>query len=104
MLPHLRPRVGLALGGGAARGMAHIGVIRALEREGIDVDVVTGTSMGSIVGGAWVALGDIDEVERRTASVLSSEEFKKNRLSFLRETRRQRGGLFFSVAKAVGGT
>ncbi len=101
MLPHLRPRVGLALGGGAARGMAHIGVIRALEREGIDVDVVTGTSMGSIVGGAWVALGDIDEVERRAASVLSSEEFKKNRLSFLRETRRQRGGLFFSVANLV---
>jgi NTE family protein len=99
--PKLTPRVGLALGGGAARGLAHIGVIRALEREGIEVDMITGTSMGSIVGGAWAATGDIDAIEAKTRAVLSSEEFKKNRLSFLRETRKQRGGLFFSVANLV---
>ncbi|NIM01416.1 MAG: hypothetical protein GTN89_11335 [Acidobacteria bacterium] len=101
MRPKLTPRIGLALGGGAARGMAHIGVIRALEREGIEIDIVTGTSMGSIVGGAWAATGDIDGLEAKASALLSSDEFKKNRLSFLRETRKQRGGLFFSVANLV---
>lgn len=47
------PTVGLALSGGAARGFAHVGVIEELERRGIRVDVVTGTSMGSIVGGLY---------------------------------------------------
>jgi len=99
--PHLRPRVGLALGGGAARGMAHIGVIRVLQKAGIEIDVVTGTSMGAIIGGAWVATGDIAAVEASARAVLESPEFQKNRLSFLRETRKQRGGLFFSVANLV---
>ena len=61
--PKLRPRVGLALGGGAARGMAHIGVIRALLRANIDIDIVTGTSMGSIIGGAWAAGVEVDDLE-----------------------------------------
>ncbi len=46
-------RVGLALSGGSAKGLAHVGVLRVLEREGIAVDVVAGTSMGSIVGGLY---------------------------------------------------
>lgn len=48
-------RVGLALGGGAARGFAHVGVIKALESQGIDVEVVTGTSAGSLVGALYAA-------------------------------------------------
>lgn len=48
-----RPRVGLALGGGSARGWAHIGVIRALEDIGIQADVVAGTSIGALVGAAY---------------------------------------------------
>ena len=51
--PPPRPTVGLALSGGAARGFAHVGVIEELERRGIRVEVVTGTSMGSIVGGLY---------------------------------------------------
>ncbi len=51
--PSARPRakVGVVLSGGGAKGMAHIGVLKVLERAGIPVDIVTGTSMGSIVGG-----------------------------------------------------
>ncbi len=56
------PRVGLALGGGAARGFAHIGVMRALERHGIRPHVVAGTSIGAVVGGLWAA-GKLDELE-----------------------------------------
>lgn len=48
-----RPRVGVVLSGGGAKGMAHIGVLKVLEKAGIPVDIVTGTSMGSIVGGLY---------------------------------------------------
>lgn len=51
-------RIGLALGGGAARGFAHIGVIKALEAQGIHVDVVAGTSAGSLVGALYAVGND----------------------------------------------
>ncbi len=94
-------RVGLALGGGAARGLAHIGVLRALERGGIPVHLVAGTSMGAVVGGAYAATGDVDEVERRIRDFLASEEFQRTRLSFLQETKQKRGGLLYSVGNLV---
>src|SRR6185436_9273723 len=48
-----RPVVGVAFGGGSARGLAHIGVIQWLEEHHVPVDVAAGTSMGGLVGGAW---------------------------------------------------
>ncbi|MBI1284169.1 MAG: patatin-like phospholipase RssA [Thiobacillus sp.] len=56
------PRIGLALGGGSARGWAHIGVLRALEEAGIVPDIVCGTSIGALVGAAYVD-GDLDRLE-----------------------------------------
>ena len=53
--PTPRPRVGLALGGGAARGIAHVGVLEWLEEHHIPVDVVVGTSMGGLIGGAYAS-------------------------------------------------
>ncbi len=50
-----RPKIGLALGGGVARGWAHIGVIRAMERYGLKPDIIAGTSIGALVGGAYLA-------------------------------------------------
>ena len=50
-----RPRIGLVLGGGGARGAAHIGVLEVLERLRVPVDCVAGTSMGALVAGAWAA-------------------------------------------------
>jgi len=94
--------VGVALGGGAARGLAHIGVLRALAREGIPIDVVTGTSMGAVIGGAYAALGgNIAEVEQRVNRLLGSEEFKRTRMKFLAETKKSRGSLMFSVTNLV---
>ena len=58
-----RPVVGLALSGGAARGLAHIGVIQVLEDAGVPVDVVAGTSMGSLIGGLYAAGYDGAELE-----------------------------------------
>lgn len=59
-----RPRIGLALSGGGARGLAHIGVLQVLEEEGIPVDHICGTSMGAIVGGMRAMGYSPDEMER----------------------------------------
>ncbi|MGD9668158.1 MAG: patatin-like phospholipase family protein [Hyphomicrobiaceae bacterium] len=55
-------KIGLALGGGAARGWAHIGVLRALESVGIKPDIIAGTSIGAVVGGCYAA-GHLDQLE-----------------------------------------
>lgn len=57
-----RTRIALALGGGAARGWAHIGVLRALDEAGIEVSMIAGTSIGALVGGCYLA-GRLDELE-----------------------------------------
>ncbi len=59
-----RPRVGLALSGGFARGIAHIGVLRVLREAGIPIDVVAGTSVGALIGAAFCAGTPLDEMER----------------------------------------
>ena len=57
-------RVGLVLSGGAARGLAHIGVLKALEEQGIRIDAIAGTSMGAIVGGLYASGYSVAELER----------------------------------------
>ncbi len=57
-----KPTIGLALGSGASRGWSHIGVIKALLREGIEPDIVCGTSVGAIIGGSYVA-GNLKKLE-----------------------------------------
>ncbi len=59
-----RPRIGLVLSGGGARGAAHVGVIRELERLRIPIDAVAGTSMGAVVGGLYAAGLSGDEIDR----------------------------------------
>ncbi len=75
------PKIGLALGSGLARGFAHIGVVRALKRHGIVPTVVSGTSMGALVGGAYLA-NKLDNVEEwayslTRAKVLSYLDFNR---------------------------
>lgn len=66
--PDHRPPLGLALGGGVARGWAHIGAIRALIEAGIRPDIIAGTSIGSVVGGAYLA-GKLDVLEKWARSL-----------------------------------
>jgi NTE family protein len=56
------PKIGLALGSGLARGFVHLGAVRALKRHGIEPTIISGTSMGAVVGGAYLA-GKIDRLE-----------------------------------------
>ncbi len=84
-----RPVIGLVLSGGGARGASHIGVLKVLEELRIPVDVVTGTSMGSIVGGLYAYGYSVDEIERLLGetdwdTVLRDEPPRKNR-SFRRK-------------------
>lgn len=84
-----RPRVGLVLGGGGARGAAHIGVLKELERMQIPIDAIAGTSMGAIVGGLYAAGMSADDLEYLVGSLdwaaaLSDKPARKD-LSFRRK-------------------
>ena len=59
-----KPKVGLVLSGGAARGLAHVGVLKALEEQGIHIDAIAGTSMGAVIGGLYASGYKIDELEK----------------------------------------
>ncbi|MCD6374888.1 MAG: patatin-like phospholipase family protein, partial [Caldisericaceae bacterium] len=56
-------KIALVLGSGAARGLAHIGVLKTLEKEGIPVDLIVGCSMGAMVGGAYAAGLNSQQIE-----------------------------------------
>ena len=59
-----KKKLGLVLGCGGAQGIAHVGVLKVLEREGIRPDLIVGSSMGSIVGAAYALGKSIDEIEK----------------------------------------
>jgi NTE family protein len=62
-------KIGLALGGGAARGLAHIGVLEALQKEGIPVDMIAGTSAGAAVGALYAQGKDVSQIKALTAKM-----------------------------------
>lgn len=77
--PVSRPTVGLVLGGGGARGFAHLGVLKVLEQQRVPVDCVAGTSMGALVGGVFATGMPLDEMERRVKAA-DWDEFFSNRI------------------------
>ena len=62
-------RLGLALGGGAARGLAHIGVLEVLEKEGIHIGMIAGTSLGALIGALYAQGKEIDDMKRQAAEL-----------------------------------
>ena len=81
-----RPKLGLALGSGAARGWAHIGVLNALEKMGLHPDIVTGTSIGALVGAAFVT-GKLGALQTRM------EVFGRRDTAMMLDLRLMTGGL-----------
>src|SRR6201991_3115394 len=63
VVPENRPRIGLVLGGGGARGIAHIAVLRKLEQMHVPVDCIAGTSMGALVGALYASGMSVDEIQ-----------------------------------------
>jgi NTE family protein len=85
-----RPKIGLVLSGGGARGAAHIGVIRRLEELQVPIDYIAGTSMGSIVGGLYASGLSVDEIEKILTSIEWNDAFidesKREDKTFRRKT------------------
>ncbi len=77
--------LGLALGGGGARGLAHVGVLRVLERERIPIAAIAGTSSGAVVGALYALRPDIGWVGRHLQQALQSDAFRRMRLELLEE-------------------
>lgn len=73
-----KKRIGLALGGGGARGLAHIGVLRVFEKERIPIDLIVGTSVGALVGAAYASGISPDELEKKADEYLNSSEFQSS--------------------------
>ncbi|MFT5400027.1 MAG: NTE family protein [Gammaproteobacteria bacterium] len=68
-----RPRIGLVLSGGGARGAAHIGVLKVLEALRVPIDIIVGTSMGAVVGGVYASGMSVAEMETRLSSIKSED-------------------------------
>ncbi|MHC1736417.1 MAG: patatin-like phospholipase family protein [Ignavibacteriaceae bacterium] len=86
--PVAKPKLGLALSGGGSRGLAQIGVLKALVENGIDIDLIAGTSMGSIVGGLYslgYSISEIDSIARNTdwGSLITVENIVNRRELFI---------------------
>jgi NTE family protein len=96
-----RPRVGLVLGGGGARGAAHIGVLKELERLQIPVDAIVGTSMGAIVGGLYATGMSADDLAHLVSSLdwaaALSDEPGREDLSFRRKQDDQQAPIDFEL-------
>jgi NTE family protein len=75
-IPAKRPLIGIALGGGFARGLAHIGVLKVLEEEGIPIDFIAGTSVGSVIGAAYCSGISAKELEE-IASLVRFKHFAR---------------------------
>ena len=92
-----RPRIGLALSGGGARGLAQIGILKVFEREKIPIDFIAGTSMGGILGGLYAAGYSAEELERITKDIDWTDLLTDTppRLSlFLSQREEKEGSLF----------
>ncbi len=85
-----RPTIGLVLGGGGAKGLAHVGVIKVLEENQIPVDVIAGTSMGAIVGALYASGYSADELENITTGMdwhsVFNDKTSRGRSTFRRKT------------------
>jgi len=73
-----KPRIGLTLSGGGARALAHIGVLKILEREGIDIAIISGVSMGGVVGGLYCAGYSPEEIEEIALSIKWKKLFSQS--------------------------
>jgi NTE family protein len=91
-----RPKIGLVLSGGGAKGFAHIGVLKVLEKAGIPIDFIGGTSMGSIIGGLYSIGYSADSIQKMVESQnwpeLMSDRFPRKYLSF---EEKENDGKFF---------
>lgn len=94
-------KLGLVLGGGGARGMAHQGVLEVFEEEGIPIDLIVGTSIGALVGGIYALNPDARALQEKTLAFLGSDSFQKMGLQRFRKAERCEENFFESIFQSV---
>ncbi len=96
-----RKKIGIVLGGGAARGFAHIGVLKVLFREDIRPDIIVGTSMGAIIASLFAVHMDPDTILNKVREYLSSDKFTKIKFELLKvsDEAAASDGLFSAVSR-----
>ena len=97
-----RPSIGLVLGGGGARGAAHVGVLKVLEELHIPLDCIAGTSMGSIVGGLYASGMSAEEIEREIRAIDWDDLFHDDSAREDRSFRRKRDDDLYSFKAKIG--
>ena len=78
-----RPKTVLVLGGGGMRGMAHVGILRAMQTLGLEYDAIVGTSIGALVGAMAAGGANVDEIEETVSKVQKENTFRLNFVKFL---------------------
>jgi NTE family protein len=79
-----KPKIGVALAGGGAKGLAHIGFLEILEKNKIPVDIISGTSIGAIIGASYALEPDIDKLKRTAQALVNSEVYGDLKLDKLK--------------------
>ncbi|MEQ9545772.1 MAG: patatin-like phospholipase family protein [Marinobacter sp.] len=97
-----RPKVGLVLSGGGAKGMAHVGVLRVLEEMRIPVDLVVGTSAGSAVGALYASGMPVEEIEQRFIDLDWLSSFRDDPGRVYKPVRRKQEDWRFPVVPGIG--
>ncbi len=96
-----RPRFGLALGGGGARGFAHIGVLQRLDEFGFRPDIITGSSMGALVAATYIKTGSAATAWAELNGMVDSEEFKKLGMHLINVKGRGGESFWHQVSSAI---
>ena len=96
-----RPRFGLALGGGGARGFAHVGVLKRLEALGIQPDIITGASMGALVAAVYTKTRNADLTHEILDKMVVSDEFQKLGLHLIKVNSRGGESFWHQVSSAI---
>jgi len=98
----MKPKVGLALGAGGARGLAHLGVLKVLEKNDIPIDFIAGTSMGAIVGAMYAQEPDADLLIARIEEYLEHKDYEDLGLEKVVPEKDENPGFLSQFASSIG--
>ncbi|HMA62253.1 MAG TPA: patatin-like phospholipase family protein [bacterium] len=98
----MEKRIGLALGGGGARGMAHLGILKVLEENGVPIDFIAGTSMGAIIGAMYAQKPDADALIKRFDEYFKDKTYKDLGLEKAVPQKNREPSILHQFVEAVG--
>lgn len=98
---YYKVKVGLALGGGAARGLAHLGVLQILEKNNIPIDLIAGTSIGAVIGSMYAIDSNAEQITKRTVDYLNGDDFKGVKMDFMTQSKDENRGIVSTLLDKV---